>query len=90
LPAHGIAGVSITRQSARRYISRLEKRVDPRGQAYYWLTGDPSTQEDSEGTDTWALASNQISVTPITLDMTDDRAFAVLRSWNLTWSPERH
>ena len=89
LPADRIAGISITRQSARRYISRLEKRVDPRGQAYYWLTGDPSAQEDVEGTDTWALASNQVSVTPITLDMTDDRALAVLRSWNLMWSPER-
>jgi 5'-nucleotidase len=86
LPATRIAGIAITRQSAKRYISRLEKRVDPRGQAYYWLTGDPSAQEDLEGTDTWALAHDQISVTPITLDMTDDRAAAAMRSWNLTWN----
>lgn len=89
LPAHRIKGVAITRQSSKRYISRLEKRTDPRGQAYYWLTGEPSAQEDIEGTDTWALAHDQISITPITLDMTDDRAGAALRSWNLTWSPTR-
>lgn len=85
LPSEQIAGVAITRQSAKRYISRLEKRVDPRGRTYYWLTGEPSAIEDVEGTDTWALAHDYISVTPITLDMTDDRALAVMRAWNLTW-----
>src|SRR5712692_839803 len=88
LPADRIAGVAITRQSAKRYISRLEKRVDPRGRTYYWLTGEPSVQEDVEGTDTWALAHDRISVTPITLDMTDDRTAAVLREWNLSWRPQ--
>lgn len=85
LSSEEIAGVAITRQSAKRYISRLERRVDPRGRTYYWLTGEPSPIEDLEGTDTWALAHDYISVTPITLDMTDDRAAAVMRGWNLTW-----
>src|SRR5207245_8610023 len=62
-----IVGVAITRQSAKRFISRLEKRVDPRGRTYYWLTGDPSPVEDLEGTDTWALSRGYISVTPINL-----------------------
>lgn len=85
LPPERIAGVAITRQSAKRYLSRLEKRVDPRGRTYYWLTGEPPLQDDFEGTDTWALAHSQISVTPITLDMTDDRVAATMRDWNLTW-----
>ena len=84
-----IAGVAITRQSAKRFISRLEKRVDPRGRTYYWLTGDPSPVEDLEGTDTWALSRGYISVTPITLDMTDDRAATAMRTWNLPWRPAR-
>lgn len=87
LPVERIAGVAITRQSANRYISRVEKRVDPRGRTYYWLTGAPSPQEDVEGTDAWALAHDQISITPITLDMTDDRAAAAMRTWNLPWPP---
>src|SRR3989442_4722862 len=89
LPPERIAGVAITRQSAKRFISRLEKRVDPRGRTYYWLTGDPSPVEDLEGTDTWALSRGYISVTPLTLDMTDDRAAAALRTWNLPWRPAR-
>jgi 5'-nucleotidase len=87
LPSERIAGVAITRQSRRRYLSRLDRRLDPRGRTYYWLTGEPADQEDEEGTDTWALAHGLISVTPISLDMTDDRTAAALRRWNLAWPP---
>lgn len=84
LPAAEIAGVEITRQSSRRYISRVDKRTDPRGRSYYWLTGDPSRHAEEEGTDTWAIARNRISVTPIGLDMTNTRVIATLKDWGLT------
>ncbi|MCU0570223.1 MAG: 5'/3'-nucleotidase SurE [Oculatellaceae cyanobacterium Prado106] len=35
-----IAGVAMTRQGVRRYIDQFEKRVDPRGKTYYWLSGE--------------------------------------------------
>lgn len=84
LPAHEVAGVEITRQGAQRYISRLEKRSDPRGRTYYWLTGEPAPQADEEGTDSWALAHARISVTPIGLDLTNGSAAAYLRAWGLS------
>lgn len=84
LPPDRIGGVMITRQSAKRYVSRLEKRLDPRGRTYYWLTGEPSPQADAEGTDGWALAHDRISVTPIGLDLTSATAAATLRDWNLS------
>ncbi|HXF83317.1 MAG TPA: 5'/3'-nucleotidase SurE [bacterium] len=83
LPAEQIAGVAITRQGTRRYVSRLEKRTDPRGRTYYWLTGEPAPQEDEEGTDSWALARGQISVTPIGLDLTRSALRATLAGWQL-------
>jgi len=83
LPPERIAGVAITRQGTKRYISRLEKRADPRGRPYYWLTGEPAPQPDEEGTDSWALARGQISVTPIGLDLTSDRLRAALERWPL-------
>lgn len=84
LPADQIAGVEITRQSAKRYVSRLEKRVDPRGRAYYWLTGQPAPEEDERGTDSWAIAHGRISVTPIGLDLTRDVVVRALQGWGLT------
>ena len=84
LPANELRGVMLTRQSARRYLSSLERRTDPRGRTYYWLTGGRAPAPDEEGTDAWALAFGYISVTPIHLNMTDDRLLRGLASWNLT------
>lgn len=83
LPSEEIAGIAITRQGTRRYVSRLEKRTDPRGRIYYWLTGEPAPLPDEEGTDSWALASGRISVTPIGLDMTDGDLRRTLEAWEL-------
>lgn len=83
VPAGAIRGVEITRQSSRRYVSRLEKRSDPRGRDYYWLTGSPDGGEDDQGTDVWAVAQDRISVTPLRLDMTHDELTPMFRSWNL-------
>ncbi|MGH2403857.1 MAG: 5'/3'-nucleotidase SurE, partial [bacterium] len=84
LPAEGLRGVAITRQSWRRYLSRLEKRTDPRGHSYYWLTGEREPTHDDEGTDGWAVAAGFISVTPIHLNMTDERLLRELEAWNLS------
>lgn len=83
-PAAGILGVEVTRQSARRYVNRLEKRSDPRGRDYYWLTGSAEEVEHAPGTDARAVAEGRISVTPLRLDMTDHELGPVIRSWRLT------
>lgn len=84
LPADQLKGVALTRQGSRRYLSSLEKRTDPRGHTYYWLTGQRGEANDEKGTDAWALAAGHISVTPIHLNMTDDRLLNELRTWDLT------
>ncbi|HET8678884.1 MAG TPA: 5'/3'-nucleotidase SurE [bacterium] len=86
LPADALKGAAVTRQGWRRYLSRLEKRTDPRGHSYYWLAGGREPADDDEGTDSWAVAAGFISVTPIHLNMTDDRLLRELATWNLTVS----
>ena len=76
--------MEVTRQSSRRYLSRLEKRSDPRGRDYYWLAGAPDGGESAPGTDTRAVAEGWISVTPLRLDMTDGEIGPVIRSWQLS------
>lgn len=82
-PAAEILGVEVTRQSSRRYVSRLEKRADPRGRDYYWLTGQAESREEAPGTDTWAVTEGWISVTPLRVDMTHEALRPVIQSWNL-------
>ncbi|MBI4279140.1 MAG: 5'/3'-nucleotidase SurE [Armatimonadetes bacterium] len=83
VPREALAGVAITRQGRRRYLSRLEKRVDPRGRTYYWLTGEPGAPGEEEGMDSAAVARGFISVTPIQMEMTDEALIRDLAGWNL-------
>jgi 5'-nucleotidase len=78
-----IGGVMVTRQGTKRYVSRLEKRTDPRGRTYYWLTGEPAPLPDEVGTDSWALAQGRISVTPIGLDLTNRALRKAIEAWDL-------
>lgn len=83
-PAGEIRGIEITRQSSRRYVSRLEKRADPRGRDYYWLTGSPDDDQSDPGSDAHAVREGRISITPLRLDMTNDSLTPAIRAWNLT------
>lgn len=78
-----IAGVAITRQGRRRYQSRVEKRFDPRGRAYYWLGGDLYHEQTDSGTDVGALAAHMISITPIQLDLTHHVFLEELSRWGI-------
>ena len=83
LPEDELAGVAITRQGRRRYEGRVERRLDPRGRAYYWLGGeiiDDIAGEDSDGE---AIRQRKISVTPLHLDLTSDALAETLRGWKL-------
>jgi 5'-nucleotidase len=70
VPANRITGVSITRQGISRFKERYERRVDPRGNVYYWLTGETPVEEELPDTDAKALRENRITITPITYDLT--------------------
>lgn len=74
IPAAGekdIKGIKICRQSRGNWKEEFEKRKDPMGKTYYWLTGFFQNHEpDAEDTDEWALKNNYVSVVPVCVDMT--------------------
>ena len=70
-PEGNYEGVRFTRQGIRLYHDKLEKRIDPRGAAYFWLGGDPPSGVVEEGTDYGAIKQGFISVTPLHMSMTD-------------------
>lgn len=79
-----IRGVQVTRQSARRYRSRLERRADPRGRPYYWIVGERASAEEAEpGTDSYALQFGFVSVTPLRMDLTHPDLVTTLVDWPL-------
>ncbi|MCU0457021.1 MAG: 5'/3'-nucleotidase SurE [Bacteroidales bacterium] len=69
--AGSIKGIMICRQSKGNWKEEFEKRKDPMGKTYYWLTGFFNNHEpEAVDTDEWALANNYVSVVPVTVDMT--------------------
>jgi len=81
LPPDQMRGVAVTRQGRRRYEGRLDKRSDPRGQPYYWLSGDLLDEQGDPDTDVRALAEGKISITPVQLDLTNHAFLPELRGW---------
>lgn len=63
---------AVTRLGHHEYTSEVSERKDPRGHSYYWIGGTWSGYQDLPGTDCRAIAQGQISVSPITLNLTYD------------------
>lgn len=66
-----ITGVAVTKLGKRQYNNSFERRVDPHGRVYYWLAGEVVDDLEEEGTDLGAIKNNQISITPIAINLTD-------------------
>lgn len=79
-----LQGIAITRQGLRVYHDALDERIDPRGKRYYWIGGDAPGGIVEPGTDFWALAHHFVSITPMSLDLTDRSKLATLEAWDLT------
>jgi 5'-nucleotidase len=79
-----IKGVSITRQGQALFKEVFDKRVDPNGRVYYWLTGTKVDKETSIDVDDGAIEANMVSVTPVHYDLTRYDFIDSLRSWQLT------
>jgi 5'-nucleotidase len=78
-----IQGIAITRLGLRIYHDALDKRIDPRGRNYYWIGGGTPGGVNEPGTDFWALANHFISITPLTLDLTDKGKLPTVEAWEL-------
>ncbi len=70
LPEDQIRGVRVVRQGRARTIESFEKRVDPRDNVYYWMSGEKVTAGHDTETDIGALAEGFVTLTPIHYDLT--------------------
>ena len=70
LPREKIKGVSVVRQGRGNIIEHFEKRIDPRENIYYWISGEAQSALDEKDTDVSALAAGFITITPIQYDLT--------------------
>ncbi len=78
-----IQGIEIVRQGKRIYRDRMLKKNDPRGKAYYWLSGSAPDYVREKGTDFAAIYNKKIAITPLKFDFTNYEALEQIKSWKL-------
>ncbi|MCA1927954.1 MAG: 5'/3'-nucleotidase SurE [Calditerrivibrio sp.] len=77
-----IKGWRYTVQGKSKYLDTFEKRVDPRGNTYFWLTGEKIEVNPGEYCDDYWISKGYISVTPLKYDLTDYELFNKLSERN--------
>jgi 5'-nucleotidase len=72
-------GLIWTRVSVRHYDGHIVPTKDPQGRDFFWFSVVP-IQEAEEGTDRWAVEQGWISLTPLRLDLTDEKQLGEVRA----------
>lgn len=72
LPPEDVHGVVATRQGRRDQGGmQVDQRADMWGHPYFWVGSTHRRSDPPEGTDLRAIADGKISVTPLSMNMTD-------------------
>ena len=78
-----IKGMKICRQARAYWVEEFDKRTNPMGREYYWLTGTFINEDKGEDTDEWALNKGYISIVPTQFDLTAHHSLQEFNTWNL-------
>ena len=73
IPTRALRGtprLRVVPMSVSRYGEAFERRLDPRGRAYYWATNEPPPPPSPLESDVTALAAGDVTLTPLDYDLT--------------------
>jgi 5'-nucleotidase len=79
-----IQGIKVCRQNKGFWREEFDKRTDPMGKNYFWLTGYYyNCEPEAEDTDEWALRNKYVAVVPLHTDLTAYNMIEKIRKWHL-------
>ncbi len=81
IPVAEVKGIRVTRLGNRHRSEHVIRAEDPRGRPVYWVGPAGAGQDAGPGTDFHAVAEGFVSVTPLTVDLTNHAALGDLRTW---------
>lgn len=76
-----LQGFSVTRLGRRHKAEMMTKQADPWGREIYWYGTLGKELDAGEGTDFFAIKQNQVSITPLKIDMTAFSSMDSIASW---------
>jgi 5'-nucleotidase len=84
LPAHSRGeprGIRVVPMGLGRYGEGFQRRQDPRGRTYYWMTYNPPFHLEGPETDVTSLCEGYITVTPLHFDLTRHDLIPEIGQW---------
>ena len=72
-------GTRITKQGSQFFNDNFDKRLDPRGQAYYWMKGKIEDNDKDLVFDGRAISDGYASITPLGFNMTNQSYMSDLK-----------
>jgi 5'-nucleotidase len=81
IPVAEVNGIKVTRLGNRHRSEAVIRAEDPRGRPVYWVGPAGASQDAGPGTDFHAVAEGYVSVTPLTVDLTNHAALDNVRAW---------
>jgi 5'-nucleotidase len=82
-------GIRVVPMGVGRHGEGFERRMDPRGRTYYWMTYAPPFHLEGPETDVTSLSEGYITVTPLHFDMTRMDQLRELNGWDWGNPPGR-
>lgn len=81
VPHEQLQGMAVTRLGKRHKAEPVVKTNTPNGEVVYWIGAAGQAQDAGEGTDFYALAQQQVSLTPLQIDLTQYTQMDAVRGW---------
>lgn len=81
VPYAQLKGKVITRLGKRHKAEPAIELETPRGEKVYWVGAAGQPNDGGDGTDFYAIANNQVSITPLRADLTQYEQLPVLNNW---------
>lgn len=79
VPSREVKGIKVVRHGKRKYGDNLTERLDPRGRPYFWIGALRLEGDTSQETDVGQVFGGAISITPISLNMTEMKTLEKLK-----------
>ena len=73
-------GFRVTFQARRNHVTVVSPRLDPRGNAYYWIEEGQNNWEPHDRSDYQAVKDGYVSVTPLQMDLTAYDAMGIVET----------
>jgi 5'-nucleotidase len=81
LPYDQLQGRTVTRLGKRHKAEPVVKLKTPRNETVYWVGAAGQPNDGGEGTDFYAVANNQVSISPIQVDLTNHSQLNDINNW---------